>query len=325
MGWAVSWPRSCSRKLWEHSPFKRHLSFPEKCPIKGCYVKHIHLHTQTIPIRPAAGAPGQDAVRALATTSDPAVETALLRMAVAGSCVHQSPEVLAPIAQRFDSAAPAVRTMAPLAYLRLSDCAKDDKGYADSRARALASIEARLADGKDTEILDRLVLLGEAGHPLVSALLARQKATSDQLGKLLVAYGAIGSAARAAVPALVALLRDKGKEAWRRPTLRALAHIGPSAGEAKQAALDVLSADTYLLEGVAEMLASAFIRLSPTEFDMLARPYRKRCARAGAIFMFNLDRDQDCATIATSLEYLAQLAHLTFRQSSWRDGQQSDE
>jgi hypothetical protein len=66
---------------------------------------------------PAAGAPGAEAAQALAKASDPAVEAALLRMAMVGSCVHQSAEALAPVAQRFASPAPAVRGMAPLAQL----------------------------------------------------------------------------------------------------------------------------------------------------------------------------------------------------------------
>ena len=274
---------------------------------------------------PGAGVPGAEAAQALAGTSDPAVEAALLRMAMAGTCAHQSPESLAPVAQRFASAAPAVRGMAPMAYLRLSDCTKDDKGHAPPRARAISVIEARLADTKDKEILGLLGLVGEAAHPLVPALLARQKTMPDQLAGVLAALGAIGPAAHPAVPTLVALLRDKHKEAWRHLTLRALARIGPSAGETKQEALEVLSADAYLLDDVASVLSSSFVRLTPKEFELLTRPYRARCARAGSIFMFDLDRDQDCAHIARSLDHLAQLAKLTFRQSNWREAQESDE
>jgi hypothetical protein len=179
-------------------------------------------------------------------------------MAMAGTCAHQSPESLAPVAQRFASAAPAVRGMAPMAYLRLSDCTKDDKGHAPPRARAISVIEARLADTKDKEILGLLGLVGEAAHPLVPALLARQKTMPDQLAGVLTALGAIGPAAHPAVPTLVALLRDKHKEAWRHLTLRALARIGPSAGETKQEALEVLSADAYLLDDVASVLSSSF-------------------------------------------------------------------
>jgi hypothetical protein len=257
--------------------------------------------------------------------SDPAVEVALLRVAMVGTCAHQAPEALAPVAQRFASATPAVRGMAPLAYLRLSDCANEDKRYAEPRARAIAAIEARLADGKDNEILDRLVLVGGAAHPLVPALLARRKATPDQLRKVLAVLGAIGPAAHPAVPTLVALLRNKKEEAWRGPILLTLARIGPSAGAAKQVALDVLAADPYLLEEVAGVLAASFVRLSQKEFDLLERPYRKRCARAGSIFMFNLGRDQDCANIAGSLENLAQLAKLSFRESNWREAEETDE
>jgi hypothetical protein len=272
-----------------------------------------------------SGGPGMEAARALAAAKNPAVEAALLRLVIAGNCVHQGPEILAPIAQRFAAASPAVRNLAPPAYLRLSDCVAEDERYAEPRSRAVAALASRVADAKDMGILDELALVGPAAHPLVPGLLARMKSAPRQLGPVLAVLGAIGRPARAASSTLVALLRDQGHEAWRGPILQAMARIGAAPSGAKEAALAALATDPDLLAEVAALLASSYARLTPQEFGLLDRPYRKQCARAGSIFMFNLGRDEDCAKIASSLSQLARAAKVNFHESNWRDPQVSDE
>jgi hypothetical protein len=54
-------------------------------------------------------------------------------------------------------------------------------------------------------------------------------------------------------------------------------------------------------------------KLARNQLAPLMASYKKRCARAGSIFMFNLDRDADCARQVKALEAISERSGFWFR------------
>jgi hypothetical protein len=259
-------------------------------------------------------------------------QQALLRLAIATECdggTSPDPGLMAPVVALLGNPAARVSRLAGLAVLRFTGCGPVPGALAPDQQRAAAAVDARLGDAGDQELARDLQALGPGAAPFMPGLLARfDRAIADrkQRAALVGVFRRIGAGARAATSRLAAVLRDDKQLYLRKETLAALAAMGPAAAEAKPALVGLLARDRdyYALE-VIETLAAIDARLTRAEFDPLNAEYRTDCRRAGAIYMFNLGRDEDCYRRAAALERLAKRGGHQFRETGWRSGGDDEE
>jgi len=247
-------------------------------------------------------------VKAIASTTAPASQAALLRLALTASkCELRDPKDLAPVVGLLGSTNRAVRDLAAIATLKLTECYPPNKAFEPMRNPALAAVEARLRDPADRDVVRQIALLGEGGRPLIPSLVARMERTKAiaERRALLEAIRAPRYEAQAAVPLLLRMLRDPGARALRGDVLVALRYIGPgSSGAAAEAVLDVALTDPEHFTAALESLVQCSGKLGPNAFARLDAGYRHRCASKHPA--------ADCGRQRSALLHLSEAADLAF-------------
>src|SRR5262249_21254001 len=126
-----------------------------------------------------------EALDVLASTSAPATQAALLRLALSGPCERTSSSSLGPVIALVGAPEPTVSRLASLRLLRLyqrSYTGALEDAVAPAWKRSVEAIGARLEDAGDGEIVRDVALIGCAVAPLVpwiDARLARTPSASS--------------------------------------------------------------------------------------------------------------------------------------------------
>ncbi len=265
----------------------------------------------------AAGiGPASQVIAALSSTTAPDAQRALLRLTIAGSCDDRAwPEAAKRVAVLNESPNVAVNGMASLAILRLVDCRPSDPQLGELRKRAARSLEARLRDLRDEEVVAQTAWLGAAARGFVESLLARFGRLPEnrkERAAIVGIFADVGPGARSATPALIGVLQDRRQRELWIPALAALGAIGPSAAEAKGVILVVLRASSsLLLHPVARTLQQIDAKLTQEEFSLLSGPYRAECD--SSLRMPTVGVNEGCSELSIRLARLAKRGSLPFQ------------
>jgi hypothetical protein len=257
-------------------------------------------------------------VRALVATSDPPAQAALLRLTLGcHDCAFSTRQQLAPVSGLTASADAGVRRWAPLALLRLSHCTAFQKEMGPLRQMAADAIASRLRNLDDADVARDVTLVGQAGGPIVPAIVARlehrPRRPDAERRALLAALAAMFWDGQAAMPALSRMLKDPAERPLRAEVLDAIARTGSTgagADELDATLLNVMATDppNYLM--ALEALASPRTWTGPGVFSWLVAKYHRHCATRPV----DRDRADGCRREGQLLSQIAEEAGLDFER-----------
>jgi len=271
---------------------------------------YVVAHPAAVEALLAAGVAQSDVGRTLAAAKAPAIQAALLRLALATSSAYASAPPA--VAALMDSPDVLVRHLAALVIVRFTGGrnASSSSQFDAIRKRALAAVAPRFDDLADADILADCARLGEAAEAFIPQLLARleRRPRDDrERRQVLQVFAGMNEYAKLkpqAIAALYRLLLDPAERALHPLVLSGLLALWPhSAAEAKPALLALIKSEPESFTKALALLHGWGARVTRDELAGLATVYRRGCLS---------DDGQICNWQSLMLRYLADDNKLAF-------------